>query len=256
MDLGLAGRKALVLGATSGLGLAIAQSLAREGAGVVLAGRRGEVAAAEAARLPGASGEQVDLVSAESVDALARRVTQAGAVDILVLNSGGPPPAPAHKVSPAAAAEAAAYLLFNQVRLVNLFLPAMRQAGWGRVLAIGSSGVQAPLPGLALSNTMRGGLAAYLKTLAAETAPDGVTVNMILPGRISSSRVAELDSARAAAEGATVDAVRRASQATIPMLRYGQPEEFAAVAAFLCGAPASYITGEQIRVDGGLVRSF
>jgi 3-oxoacyl-[acyl-carrier protein] reductase len=132
----------------------------------------------------------------------------------------------------------------------------MRSRGFGRILAIGSSGVQQPIDGLVGSNLGRAALAGYLKTLANEVAADGVTVNMVLPGRIATPRVEALDTARAAASGSTVDEVRAASEQSIPMRRYGAPEEFAAVITFLAGTGASYVTGEQIRVDGGLVRAY
>jgi 3-oxoacyl-[acyl-carrier protein] reductase len=131
----------------------------------------------------------------------------------------------------------------------------MRERGWGRILAIGSSGVAAPLAGLALSNMGRAALAGYLKTLAGEVAADGVTVNMLLPGRIATDRVAALDQAVATRQGRTVEEVATAAQAAIPVGRYGTPAEFGAAAAFLCGASASYITGTAVRCDGGLVQS-
>jgi 3-oxoacyl-[acyl-carrier protein] reductase len=146
-------------------------------------------------------------------------------------------------------------LLRPQLRLLALTLPAMRSRGWGRVLAVGSSGVASPLPNLALSNLGRSALAGYLKTLAAEVAPDGVTVNLLLPGRIATERVAFLDESAASRTGTPVDAVVAQAKATIPAGRYGEPAEFGAAAAFLCSAPASYVTGTALRVDGGLVRS-
>lgn len=146
-------------------------------------------------------------------------------------------------------------LLRPHVRLLTATLPGMRSRGWGRVLAVASSGVAAPLPNLALSNLGRAGLANYLKTLATEVAADGVTVNVLLPGRIATDRVAYLDEAAAARSGRPVDQVRAASRAQIPAGRYGEPAEFGAAAAFLCSTHASYITGEALRVDGGLVRS-
>jgi 3-oxoacyl-[acyl-carrier protein] reductase len=142
-----------------------------------------------------------------------------------------------------------------QQQLTSLALPAMREHGWGRVLAIGSSGVQAPLPNLALSNLGRAALAGYLKTLAAETAAEGVTVNLLLPGRIATDRVAQLDQNAAQNQGLSVDEVEARSKAGIPAGRYGRPEEFGAVAAFLCSDLASYVTGTALRCDGGLVRS-
>jgi 3-oxoacyl-[acyl-carrier protein] reductase len=132
----------------------------------------------------------------------------------------------------------------------------MRRRGWGRILGIGSSGVAEPLPELALSNAGRAALSGLLKTLAREVAAEGVTVNMILPGRIATDRVAQLDQLRAEREGRSVEDVEREIRATIPMGRYGRPEEFAVAAAFLCSDVASYVTGVHLRVDGGLVRSF
>jgi 3-oxoacyl-[acyl-carrier protein] reductase len=130
----------------------------------------------------------------------------------------------------------------------------MRAAGWGRIVAIGSTGVQQPIDGLVASNVGRAALAGYLKTLATEVAPDGVTVNMVLPGRIATDRVSGVDAAAAEKTGLSIDEVVRRSQATIPVGRYGRPEEFGAVVAFLASPAASYVTGEQIRCDGGMVR--
>jgi 3-oxoacyl-[acyl-carrier protein] reductase len=129
-------------------------------------------------------------------------------------------------------------------------------AGWGRIVAIGSSGIQQPIPTLALSNLARSALAAYLKSLATDVADRGVTINLALPGRISTGRVAALDAARAESTGTTVDQVQAASRATIPAGRYGDPAEFAAAVRFLCSPEASYITGVQLRADGGMVSSF
>ena len=146
-------------------------------------------------------------------------------------------------------------LLRPQLTLVGATLPGMRARGWGRILAVGSSGVVAPLPNLAGSNLGRAALAGYLKTLAGEVAADGVTVNMLLPGRLATDRVATIDEGNAARQGRTIEEVRAASIATIPAGRYGDPDEFGAVAAFFCSERASYITGTALRCDGGLVRS-
>ena len=251
MDLGLTGRRALVLGSTAGLGLAVATALAHEGARVVLCGRRGDRAQELAAGLPGAVGLAVDLTH-DGVDGLVTEAEAAiGPLDVVVLNSGGPPPGGAADLSTDALRAAVETLLLRQVELVARVLPGMRQRGWGRVLAIGSSGVQAPLPGLVLSNVARAGLAGYLKTLAGE-----VTVNMLLPGRFDTDRAAAIDSAQAERSGTSLEEVRDASRRSIPAGRYGDPAEFGAVAAFLCSGPAAYLTGEQIRCDGGYVDSY
>jgi 3-oxoacyl-[acyl-carrier protein] reductase len=257
METGLKGRTALVPGSTSGLGLATARLLAAEGADVVLAGRRGDVAETEAAALPSAIGVGVDLADPDAPARLVEAAVSAfGPVDVLVLNSGGPPPGAASAITAEQTAEAVHTLLLQQQRLVAAVLPGMRERGWGRIVAIGSSGVQQPLPGLALSNTGRAALAGYLKTLAAEVAADGVTVNMVLPGRIDTDRVAALDRSAADRAGTTPEQARASSEGTIPAGRYGRPEEFAAAVVFLASEPASYITGVQLRCDGGLVRSF
>lgn len=257
MDTGLRGRTALVPGSTSGLGLAVARQLAAEGANVVLAGRRGDVAAEEAARLPSAVGVEVDLTRPDAVDRLVGAATDRfGPVDVLVLNSGGPAAGPAADLTAEQAAEALEFLLLQHVRLVRAVLPSMRERGWGRIVAIGSSGIHAPLDNLALSNAGRPALAGYLKTLAGEVAADGVTVNMVLPGRIATDRVAALDRGNAERRGASPEEVKAASEASIPAKRYGRPEEFASAVVYLASEPASYVTGVQLRVDGGLVRSY
>ncbi len=256
MDLGLTGRTALVIGSTSGLGLAIAKVLAVEGANVVLSGRRGEVAKAEAAALPSAVGVELDLQQPETVEHALTQVRDAfGQIDILVLNGGGPTPGLASELTPERLEQATRTLLSAQILLANSVLPSMRARNWGRILAIGSSGVQQPIPNLASSNIARAALAGYLKTLASEVAADGVTVNMILPGRISTDRVAGLDARNAQIAGASVQEIKSQSESTIPAGRYGRAAEFADVAAFLCSDRASYVVGAQIRVDGGLIRA-
>lgn len=255
MDLGISGRTAIVLGATSGLGAAIAEGLAHEGANVVVVGRDTDRAEERARSLGSAVAVTADLTDP---DAPARIVAAAeesfGHVDILVLNGGGPKPGAAAALTPADVDSAVSLLVRPHVALVNAVLPGMTDRGWGRVIAVGSSGVQQPLPNLTASNVGRAALAGYLKTLAAEVAGSGVTVNMVLPGRIDTDRVAQLDQAAADRTGGTPAEARAASEATIPVGRYGAPEEFAAVAVFLAGTSAGYVTGEQIRCDGGLVR--
>ena len=262
MTADLAGRRALVLGGSTGLGFASAAALAAAGAQVLVTSRDAGRAREAAVRLPGEGhlGLVVDLAAPEDsptgVDAFVVDLVNYATVDVLVLNAGGPPPARAIDIEAADAVAALQPLLLAQISVVRAVLPAMITAGWGRIVAIGSSGIQQPIPTLALSNLARSALAAYLKSLAADVANRGVTVNLVLPGRISTSRVAALDAARAESTGTTVDQVQAASRATIPAGRYGDSAEFAAAVKFLCSPDSSYITGVQLRADGGLVSSF
>jgi 3-oxoacyl-[acyl-carrier protein] reductase len=256
MELGLRGKVAFVVGSTSGLGLGIAEALSDEGATVAVAGRRGDLARSLAAGMPSAIGVELDLTDVASrLAAIDHVVATLGPIDVLVLNSGGPPAGPASLLQSEEMRSTIDTLLMAQIDLVQAVLPAMRERRWGRILGIGSRGVEQPIPNLARSNIARSALAAYLKTLAGEIAQDGVTVNMILPGRIASERALSLDAGQAKREGTTVDDVRSRSQKSIPAGRYGTAEEFGSVAAFLSSARASYVTGAQIRVDGGLISS-
>ena len=256
MDTGLKGRTAVVPGASAGLGLAVARSLAAEGANVVLGGRRGELVRSEAERLPSAVGVEVDLTDPGAAATLVGAAEEHfGPVDVLVLNGGGPPPGKAADFTPEALIAAVELLVQPHQRLVAATLPGMRERGFGRIVAIGSSGVQQPIDGLVASNAARAALAGYLKTLATEVARDGVTVNMVLPGRIDTDRGGMLDRANAERSGSTVAEARARSEAAVPAGRYGTPDEFAAVVTFLASAGAAYVTGEQVRCDGGLVRA-
>lgn len=256
MDLGMHGRTTLVCASTSGLGEGIARTLAAEGANVVVCGRRPERARAIAAELPSACGVSVDLTDPQGPDALVAATRKVfGEIDVLVLNSGGPPPSTAVGIDTAAMLAALEPLLLAQMRLVSLVLPGMRERGWGRILGVGARGVVAPIPGLALSNVARAALGGYLKTLAAEVAADGVTVNVLLPGRIATARTAAVDASTAEREGVDVADVEARSMTTIPMGRYGDVAEFAAMAAFLCSSAASYVTGTATRCDGGQLPS-
>jgi len=256
MDLAINGRTAIVLGATSGLGSAIAEGLAAEGVNVVVVGRDAERVEGRAASLASAVGVVADLTSHDAPARIAAAARDAfGSVDILVLNGGGPKPGTARGVGTDDVTGAVGLLVSPHVALIREFLDEMTARGWGRIIAVGSSGVQQPLPNLALSNIGRAALAGYLKTLASEVAGSGVTVNMVLPGRIDTDRVAQLDQGAAERTGRTPAEARQASESTIPVGRYGNPEEFAAVAVFLARQPAAYVTGEQVRCDGGLLRS-
>lgn len=251
MDFGLAGKQAVVLGASRGLGAATALALAAEGAQVLALSRSGTLPEGAPANV---TARAADLSDPAVVAQLCAGLAEAK-IDILVNNSGGPAAGPARGQSRdawQAAFDAMAVPLFA---LTDAVLPGMAERGWGRIVTIGSSGIEVPIPGLALSNGIRASVAGWSKTLAAEVAAQGVTVNMVLPGRIATDRVAELDAIRAGKTGQSVDAVEAASRATIPVGRYGRPEEFAAAVAFLCSTQASYITGSMIRVDGGMIRS-
>jgi 3-oxoacyl-[acyl-carrier protein] reductase len=241
MDFGISGRRALVLGASRGLGAASADALAAEGVSVLRAARSGEV--------------PVDFTDPASVEALIARVVGEGGVDILVNNTGGPKPGPAHGQSSAGWASAFENMALTLFAITDALLPGMIERGWGRVITVGSSGIEQPIPGLALSNGVRAAIAGWSKTLAGEVGRHGITVNMVLPGRIDTDRVRQLDSGRAERTGRSIEAVQDASRAEIPVGRYGRPEEFGAVVAFLASRQASFITGSMLRVDGGSIRS-
>ncbi len=269
MDLGIAGKTALVAASTGGLGLAVARALAAEGVRVAIVGRRRDRAKEIVAELQAAYGSgslgargfdavaiEADLTTPEGIEcAVEQTVADLGPIDILVLNGPGPKPGAAASLSSDDIAAAFDLLVKPHHALVTHVLTGMRERRWGRILAIGSSGVTAPLPNLAVSNTGRAALAGYLKTLAAEVALDEVTVNLLLPGRIATDRVTQLDHAAAKRRGTTLEDIQLESRKTIPARRYGEPAEFGAAAAFLCSAPASYITGVALRCDGGLIRS-
>jgi 3-oxoacyl-[acyl-carrier protein] reductase len=261
MDLRLEDRHALVLGATGGLGLAVARALLAEGASVTLAGRDAGRLAAALEAMPPEWQARADSVVADLGDPAAPGLlaeagrARTGHVDILVNNSGGPATGMPSSVDPAAMAADYGRMVTPLLALTLALLPEMRARGWGRVLTIASSGVVQPIPHLPVSNALRSSLVGFMKTLAGEVASDGVTVNVLAPGRIETDRVRALDAGVAERGGKSVEAVRAASAATIPAGRYGTPEEFGAVAAFLAGAPASYVTGSVVRVDGGSIRS-
>jgi 3-oxoacyl-[acyl-carrier protein] reductase len=260
VNLGLEGRTALVLGAGSGLGHAVALALGREGARVAAAGRRAELLEAAVADIAAAGGIATAVpLDLGDLHSLARRADEVretlGEIDILFLNGGGPPPTTALGQPTSLWESHFRTMVAGLIALADAVVPGMRERGFGRVITNASSGVVAPIPNLAISNALRLALVGWSKTLAAEVAADGVTVNVVLPGRIATGRIEQLDRARAEREGSTPEAVARASAASIPAGRYGKPEEYAAVVAFLAGTPASYITGSVIRVDGGFIPS-
>jgi 3-oxoacyl-[acyl-carrier protein] reductase len=244
MDLGLAGRTAIVCGASSGIGLGCAEALAAEGANVVMLARRRDLLEREAERL-GAVAVVGDVTEAGDLDRLVRTAVEAhGGVDVLVLNSGGPPRTSAVAISDDALEDAVRLLLLSSVRLVRLCRPHLEASGRGRVIAITSSSVREPIDNLALSNAVRPGLVGWLKTLSRELGPAAVTVNAIAPGRIDTERLREVYPG-----GAT-----EADLATIPLRRLGGAREIGDVVCFLASDRAAYVTGATIPVDGGLTR--
>jgi 3-oxoacyl-[acyl-carrier protein] reductase len=261
VNLGLAGRTALVGGATSGLGAAIAHVLAEEGARVLLWSRdpaKLDAAAAELARDTGVDVATVaaDATQPDAADTVLAAVDETfGTVDVAILNAGGPPPVDPLATSPAGWQEALQLLLLTPVAIATGLLPAMRERRWGRIVAVLSSGIVEPIPNLVYSNAGRSALAAWLKTASSAVAADGVTINGVVPGRLATPRVDALDQGRAAATGTSVEEVRRQSEAAIPAGRYGDPRELAAAVAFLVSDAGGYQTGTLVRVDGGLVRS-
>jgi 3-oxoacyl-[acyl-carrier protein] reductase len=252
MDLKLRGRVALVLGASSGLGEAIALSLAREGARLGLAARRAdqlESVAAKARELgaPEARGFKLDLREPGSISAMHSAFRDAlGDADIAILNGGGPKPGRFTELALADWDDAYRLLLRGMLELLGAIVPPMRARGWGRIVALTSTSVKQPIDSLALSNVFRTALVSALRTLAVEVASDGVTVNSIATGRIETARLRAI-------YGDDEAQLRRASS-EVPMGRTASAEEFAPMAVFLCGDPASYVTGQTISVDGGLTR--
>ncbi|MBU8809372.1 SDR family oxidoreductase [Mycolicibacterium goodii] len=260
MDLGIAGRTALVFGAGGGLGGAIATALAGENVRVALADINGDALAAVEDRLRNAGAQTCSVRwDLDDVAGAPQRLAQIesalGPVDILVNNTGGPPPSPvAGQPGETWQAQFRAMVL-SVIGVTDLVLPGMTERGWGRVITSTSSGVISPIPNLGLSNTLRSALVGWSKTLASEVGRFGVTSNIVLPGRIGTDRIRFLDEKRAEREGLTADEVMRQSVASIPLGRYGHPHEYGDVVAFLASERASYLTGSVFRVDGGYISS-
>ena len=261
MDLGLAGKVAVVAAASRGLGRACAEEFAAEGARLVICARGADALQSTRAQIVEKTGAEVaalpaDLSTTEGIEHVAQEAERRfGRVDILVNNAGGPPSGPFEQ-HPWEQWEKALHLnLRSAVELTRRLLPGMRERKWGRVITITSIAVKQPVDGLILSNSVRAAVTGWARTLANEVARENITVNSVLPGYTRTDRVEQLNAARAAAEGVTVDEIQRRTEAQIPMRRLGEPREFAAMVAFLASERASYVTAQSIVVDGGWVRA-
>ena len=256
MDLNLKGKRAVVCGSSQGIGRACAAELASCGAAVTLVARNEAALAEVRSTLATHAGQEHDILIADftdlgSVQSAATTLASHGGADILINNTGGPPAGLAIDADPDAYLQAfTMHLVANQV-FAQALTKGMRANSWGRIVNIISTSVKAPIPGLGVSNTVRGAVASWAKTIATELAPDGVTVNNILPGFTATGRLDALIAGRAKKNNSTTDEVADTMRASVPMGRFGTPEEIAAAVTFLCSPAASYITGVSIAVDGG-----
>lgn len=256
MDLSLKGKTALVAAASSGLGKASAAALAREGVRVAILSRREEELQSVGKEIGASLAVRCDLSRAGDIEEAVKCVLAGfGHVDILVNNCGGPPAGTFASITETQWIESFEQVFLSALRLTRAVLPAMRERKWGRVINIVSTSVEQPIPGLILSNAYRPAIAGWAKTLAAEVAADGVLVNCVSPGRIRTNRTLTMDTAASTQSGKSLEQIEAERTATVPLRRYGAPEEFGAVVAFLASERASYLTGSVIRVDGGLVSS-
>ena len=257
MDLQLGGKRALITGGSKGIGRATAEVLAAEGMDVLLVARDPAALAATAAGIRARWQVQVEVLAADlSQEAEVQRVVaEAGVVDVLVNNCGGPPPGPTTAIAHEEWLRQFQAMAAHLFLLTNRLLPPMQARGWGRIITIGSSGIEQPIPGLALSNAIRGAVLGWSKTLSAEVAAQGITANIVIPGRIRTDRLLTIDGATAKRRGVSIEQIEQESVATIPAGRLGRPEEVGDVVAFLASRQASYITGSVIRADGGITKS-
>jgi 3-oxoacyl-[acyl-carrier protein] reductase len=261
LDLGLRGKVAVVSASSKGIGRAIAEELAAEGANLVICARGEDALRQTAESIRKTSGVTVADVTADvsgqsGIDRVAKTaLDKFGKVDILVTNSGGPPSGPFESLTPEMWDAAIRLLLTSAVGLARALLPGMKDRKWGRILNVTSIAVKQPIDGLMLSNSLRAAVTGFARTLANEVAPFNVTVNNIMPGYTRTDRVEELARATGGRSGATAKDTFDKWEKEIPMGRLGEPRELAALAAFLASERASYITGSSIAVDGGWIRS-
>ena len=261
MDLGLQERVAIVAAASKGLGKAVALGLAHEGARVALFSRdEAQIRAAGDEIRRETSADVLPLAADVTREEDLRRVVDAtlerwGRIDILFNNAGGPPPGRFEDFGDAEGQKAFELNLLSPIRLTRLVLPSMRERRWGRIITSTSFSVRQPLYNLILSNAIRSGVTAMAKTLSNEVAREGITVNTIAPGRIDTERLRTIDAAAAKQQGISVEEAQRQSESLIPLGRYGDPAEFAALAVFLASERSSYITGQTMLVDGGLLKA-
>lgn len=259
MELGLKGKVAMVAGASRGLGYGVARALAREGARVSMSSSNGQAierAAAEIARLTSAEvvGTACDVRSAEAISRWANEtIARFGGIDLLFTNSGGPPAGPAVSFDDAAWQNASELLVFSVIRMIRAVVPSMTERGGGAILVSTSASVKEPIPNLGLSTVMRASVSALSKTLALELASKHIRVNQIIPGRIDTDRVRQLDEIGAKRAGVSVEEQAQKTAAAIPLGRYGDIDEYGRVAAFLLSDGARYVTGATVQVDGGLI---
>jgi 3-oxoacyl-[acyl-carrier protein] reductase len=260
MDLQLNGKTALIFGGSKGIGRGIAEALAAEGVAVAVVARTKETIDKTVAEMSGAGrraiGFAADLANWPATEAAVQSAReQLGPIDILVNNSGGPPPSGAAGVKPELWEAQFHAMVLPLFRITDMLLPAMRERKFGRVLTVASYSVIEPIPFLGISNTLRGAVAGWSKTLAGEVAGAGITVNMLLPGVIATDRSVQLHQANAKRQNISVEEALKRFETTLPVGRMGTAAEFGAVAAFLASPLASYVTGSMIRIDGGLSRS-
>jgi len=256
MDLGLTGKVAMVAGASRGLGYAVAEALAREGA-IVSISSSNQASIDEAAKRLGGDtmGSVVDVRNGDQIAAWAQKtIERFGGIDLLFTNGGGPPAGAAVSFDDAAWQNAADLLLFSAIRMVRAAVPSMKQRGGGSILMSTSGSVKEPIPNLGLSTVLRASVSALAKTLALELAADRIRVNQIIPGRIDTDRVKHLDQLAGQKQGISADEAKKKSIAAIPAGRYGEAPEYGKVAAFLLSDAASYMTGATVQVDGGQLK--